>query len=307
MPSESVQLRAQANRLGIEGYKTLSIAELRDAIQRAQTGGSTGRKRKSAAASADGQGSKRKSAAAVRTARKRKPASTRKSAPAVQSRKRGEAKRPTTARQTRKPASQTRTQTQTQTRRGRAPKPVLQPKGSANVRGNRRHVIQVDSIDFTLEWGGAKTGNRALIFAALKKFKGNRNKAFDSLKSQARAMYGRRRTKADAERLLRWHLSRVLLDYATATGQHKQSTLKGDYSGNRRGGRNGAPASKPAGGRRKASQTRGTRKSTRKPAGRQAASGGRRAASTRRATPKPSANTRRGSGRASSRRRPVRR
>jgi hypothetical protein len=168
------------------------------------------------------------------------------------------------------------------------------PSNGDNTRarafGGNGHEIDVSKIDFSVEWGGGKDGNRKIIFDALRRHKGNRVKVFDKLVEKAREMYPRgpkgKRSKADAEKLLRWMISRVLLDYGLATGQHmseKRNKAKAKKSSAASAKKTGSNTSKrkPAGSRQSTKKSGGSSASTRKPAGAQTRSGGRKTASSK--------------------------
>jgi hypothetical protein len=78
-------------------------------------------------------------------------------------------------------------------------------------------------VNWKAEWGGGKTGKRAEVMSALRKFKGDKAKVFDLLAPKARTFY-KGRTKNEAERMLVWLIGRVAFDFVTATGQHEMGT-----------------------------------------------------------------------------------
>jgi hypothetical protein len=227
MANESIQLRAKAKSLGIEGYKAMSQDDLRTAIKKAEKPGSgktAGSKngatsgRKSAATSKVTKTAGKKSAgkkSSAGTSRKTAP----KSAPA-KSAKSGTAKRP---------AAQGRKVTK------------AAPAGVGRV------AIDNTSIDWTAESRiGQSGGNRQVIMKALRSKKGNVEKVYALLADKAQSMYaktedGRKRTKADAQTLLRWHISRVKFDFVKDTGQHNGATRSGGTS-KATTGRKNAPA-----------------------------------------------------------------
>lgn len=252
--SEAIQLRAQAKDMGIDGYRRMSLEELRKAVgsggSRRKSGNSTGPKRKSAAAITRATGAKRKTGT---------------TAPAAKS-TRGKAKRPSTAGRKRGPGrpkgSTTKTQRGTSTRK----QTRSTPRVSAKADAPGRNPIDGKSVDWSQLWGGGKTGNRGEIFKLLRKYKGNKQKVFDALSDRVLKMYprnkrtGERYTKADALKLLRWHIGRIAFDYVMATGQHEISENRAAY------GKSKAPTNtaqrKPAGASRSSGSSKGGRKST---------------------------------------------
>lgn len=129
---------------------------------------------------------------------------------------------------------------------------------TAKVKGEAgRALIDNSSIDWTLDSsvGNDPKSNRGVIMKALRKAKGNVAKVFGNLKDEAQTMYpkttdGKKRSKADAQALLRWHISRVKYDYVKDTDQHESITR----------------SSKPASAAKKPAKSKAASKATRKPA-----------------------------------------
>lgn len=218
MADSVLKLRTEAKNLGIENYRKMSASQLRNAIERANTG-------EIEPQAENGGNPKRKSAKAVKGATKRKTAkrvtkavtkrapakrAAQKSAPAAKSRTRGEAKRPTA------------------TKRAATKQPTR-----ARGRHAGRNLIDNTEIDWSAESPvGNSGGNRGIIVKALRKFKGDQKKVFAHLQPQAKEMYpkssttGERYSKAKAESLLKWHISRVKFDFVMSTGQHQKSKYR---------------------------------------------------------------------------------
>lgn len=287
MANDVIKLRAEAKVLGIDGYRKMSPAELADAIKRAKgtKGGKTAAK--PAETSTNGASAKRKPAAktarktATKTADKpkaspRKSASKTmarktsvKSAPATSAKKTGTAKRPASG------AGKTKIT-------ARATTPKAKTNGAVG-----RMAIDNASIDWTVESsvGNDPKSNRGVIMKYLRQFKGNVEKVYGKLADKAQEMYpktaeGRKRGKADAQALLRWHISRVKFDFVKDTNQHE--------SVSRSNGSKATSASKSAG------KSKAKPKATRKPAARQkpaqrATRGSTKKPATRKSTAKPKA------------------
>lgn len=215
MAIESIQLRAQAKTLGIEGYRKMSIAELTAAIKSAKGTATnpvkTAGSKNGAAADKPVKGSARKTAkktvAKVKAAVKKtaaKPApkkstvrkSSVKTTPATSKKKSGTAKR--------------------------------SASGAGKVKAGQPGRVLIDNseIDWTAESRvGQSPGNRQTILKLLRKHKGNVAKVKAVLNDKAQSMYGKtddgkRRTKGAAIALLSWHISRIKFDFVKDTGQH---------------------------------------------------------------------------------------
>lgn len=244
MSKEDLKLRAQARKAGIEGYQEMSLAEIREALSDAKSGKAKP-KRKSASAV-----SKRKSASAV-TKPGRKP-------------KRGRPARKSTDEDSDMSEKQAkRIVSKYAHKRGRRPaefyeaqavlgieddkpkaKPVSKRKSAGKSKVTKasqngdagRNLIDHDSIDWSAEWAGGLRGNRAKIMKALRKFRGDYDKVFNSLKDTAQKMYaksqktGKRYSKSEALAMLRWHIGRTAFDFVTGTEQHTKATNRKNAS-----------------------------------------------------------------------------
>jgi hypothetical protein len=143
------------------------------------------------------------------------------------------------------------------------------PKGGRNL---------LDSIDFqvTEGWNPRKGSAPDRIIVAVRKSRGNRVKAFEILKSDLWDFVGKvkrngdKRTKSEAETMLRYRISRTLFDFAVQTGQHEVAKNRVQYGT----GGTGQGVWKPA----------KAQKSSLPRASRQKAAGGRAKASTRKAS-----------------------
>lgn len=93
------------------------------------------------------------------------------------------------------------------------------------------------SVDFNKTKGWSPRAGSApdRIIKALKKARGNRESAFNALRADVWDFVGKvrrngeKRTKAEAEAMLRYRISRTLFDFACQTGQHKVSTNRIQY------------------------------------------------------------------------------
>lgn len=279
MANQMIQLWAEAKTLGIEGYRKMSPEELKEHIKRAK-----GKSSKTAPkdASTNGASATRKSAAkktarksAAKTADKPKPTkksaskttarkTSAKSAPASSAKKSGTAKRPASG------AGQSKTKVRATTAKA---------NGAVG-----RMAIDNESIDWKAESsvGNDPKSNRGIIMKHLRQFKGNVEKVYGKLADNAQAMYpktaeGRKRGKADAQALLRWHISRVKFDFVKDTGQHESVKR--------------SKGAKPASAAKSPAKSKANAKTTKKPASRQkpaqrAAKGSKTKPATRKSAPK---------------------
>jgi hypothetical protein len=254
MAHEKIKLLAKAKSLGVANYRTLTTAELEEAISNAE-----------GTQSDNGASTSKKSATktAGKTARKSASKKSAKSAPAKSASTGAQAKRQTTGGSKRKSSAKSSTSKKSTTAR----KPA-----AASTNGVGRMNIDNGAIDWQAEWGGGKSGNRKLVMDALRRFKGNTDKVFDKLRDKAPTMYakdnnGRKRSAEDARRLLSWHISRVKFDFVTQTGQH-QGVVRSKSGPN-------AATQTPA-------RKQTTAKPTRKPAARKGGAQRRKTASTAR-------------------------
>lgn len=282
MASNKILLQAKAKRLGVEGYRTMSESELQDVIASAETGKSAPAKGSKGSTVAKGSGNGKatkgsavkgstakvsaskgsvKKGSTTKPARKSAPAksTSRKSAPAAA---KGTAKRQTAAaakgsskRAAAKGSTSKAAKRSPAAKSSSIPTPGRPPKG---VQGSRA-TIDLKKIDWTAETNvGAQPGKRQDIVKALKRFK-DYDKVFEYLKDNARSYY-KGKTKAEAEKLLRWLIARVAYDFALKSGQHEPGTRQPNGQGIRR-----QATEKPAAARKR-SQATGTKGSARKAA-----------------------------------------
>ena len=261
MASEMILLKAEANKLGIEGYRTMSGDDLRAAIKSAKgtKGASKGAVAKGTKDSTNGKVSKGKAKPAVKSkgsVSKSAPAKskTQKSAPAKGTAAKGAAKRPATvaapkagkcknhhqrkAVNTRgryggfcqecidsikgaKPAA-----SKTSTKAGKVPAAKgAASKGAAKSKRGQvtgRASINLKDVDWKAESNVGRSGKRAEVLKALRKLK-SYDKVFDLLKPNAKKWYPQH-DKHGAERMLRWLINRVAFDFVLKTGQHQMGT-----------------------------------------------------------------------------------
>jgi hypothetical protein len=246
---DRMKLMAQAKTLGVTGFRTMSVAELNDAIKSAKAPAKSTRKnvsattrkpvgkstrksvkpqpataKRAASGAKRGPGRPRKDEAIVKRGPGRPKGSTTKSAPVRKSQGTGKRGRPVGSYQ----SDADRRATIESQRKARG----------SNAPG--RMLLDRDSIDWSAEWSGAQRGTRAVILKALRRFKGNYQKTIAHLLPQAKDLFGisrdgRKRTKEECEKYLRWQVARVAFDFAVGTGQHKIAT-------NRTNSANGAAA-----------------------------------------------------------------
>lgn len=98
-----------------------------------------------------------------------------------------------------------------------------------------RHTL--DGVDYaeTDGWNPRAGSPPDRIVKLLKKHKGNRGKVFDALVGDVWEFVGKKmrdgskRSKADAEQMLRYRISRTAFDFAVRTGQHEPSSNRVEY------------------------------------------------------------------------------
>lgn len=159
---------------------------------------------------------KKSSAAPVKKATARKPAATR--TPAKRTPAKPAARRSATAKA---PAKRTT-----------AKRPATNSNGNGDAGRNL-----LGTLDFTATDGwNPRVGSAVeVIFKALKKARGDVDKAFDILVPNiaefvgAKKQDGTKRTKADRENMLRYRISRTKFDFAIKTGQHEIATARVEY------------------------------------------------------------------------------
>lgn len=89
-----------------------------------------------------------------------------------------------------------------------------------------RSIIDNNAVDWTAESNVGRTGKRAEVLDALRKFKGDKARVFELLEDKARTYY-KGRSKHDAERMLVWLIGRVAFDFVVKTGQHEKGSRDG--------------------------------------------------------------------------------
>jgi hypothetical protein len=147
-------------------------------------------------------------------------------------------------------------------------------KSAASARRSEGGRNLIESVDFsqTDGWNPREDSAPDRIFRALKRARGNRQKAFEILlpdlwdfvnKTDSR---GERNSKAKAEWLLRYRISRTLWDFAKKTGQHEPASNRATYGegGTGIGVSGGMPVALRPDNIGKPSFKRGGRKTTRK-------------------------------------------
>lgn len=193
----------------------------------------------------EGNGSKKKSTAtkAVKKAVAKKKATGTKAPAEKKSAKTGKAKRPSSA-----PA-----------RKAQSRKPAARGENNGAM---GRLSIDKSSIDWTAEsddWNPKKGGPVEKLFKALKKSKGNIDKAYEIVKDNPYDFVGKtkrdgtKRTKAEVEAMLRYRLNRTLYEFAKRTGQHESADASnraaygtGEYATVRKAGKSKPKSTKKA-------------------------------------------------------------
>lgn len=148
---------------------------------------------------------------------------------AVVAKKKAVVKKATGRKQVRKTPTATRSAAK-KTAAKRAP-------AKANSNGDSGRVA-IGEIDWTVEsddWNPREGSAVQRLFKALKRAKGNVDKAYDALEADMYDFVGKtmrdgtRRDKASARNMLRYRLNRTKYDYAKATGQHASATNRAEY------------------------------------------------------------------------------
>jgi hypothetical protein len=225
MPNSKILLMAEANKLGIDGYKRMSEDELAAAIKAAKTpsapvkgkattnGASAPVKGKAASKTtpAKGKASTKTKAAPAKSA-------SRKSAPAKGTAAKGTAKRQPSASRKATPA--------------KGSSKTTPAKGTATAkRGTTRKVTSSfnhlgNRINWNRESKVGASGKRKTVLDALRKHKGDKSAAFNEVKRYALKWYPNK-DKHNADRTVVWLVGRVAYDYAVATGQHEPGERAG--------------------------------------------------------------------------------
>jgi len=144
---------------------------------------------------------------------------------------------------------------------------------SGTGNGSGRHLLVDVDYNQTENWNAREGSAPDLIVKALRRFKGNRAKVFDALVPKIgtfvnpKDSQGRKRSKENAEEMLRYRISRTAWDFAMKTGQHEKSTDRVEYGSNA----TQKTARKATGSSRTSTKTRTAPRATRKTATRQKA------------------------------------
>ena len=121
---------------------------------------------------------------------------------------------------------------------GKAKRPATKPAAKTPTRSSTksgRHIIEGVDFTATKNWNARVGSAPDRIMTALRKSKGDREKAFDTLQADVWDFVGKvkrngeKRTKAEAHAMLRYRIARTLWDFVTKTGQHKKSTNRIEY------------------------------------------------------------------------------
>ena len=158
---------------------------------------------------------------------------------------------------------------------GKAKRAAVKPKAKARRNSSNdggRNMI--GSLDFTVEdgWNPRANSPVAVIFKAIKKTKGNVDKAFDILAPNVRDFVstkkadGTKRTKDEMHKMLRYRINRTIWQFAMQTGQHEASTNRVEYGTGDYASKTRKPARKAANTRKNSKPN--TRKAAAKPKGR---------------------------------------
>lgn len=247
MDKDTITLWAEAKRAGIADYRKMQPAELRKAIASAKTAGSTPAKGKAAATNGNGSKGKATAAAVVKgtaagtkgkataTPAKGKATTSVKRAPAAKSTAQkstpakgkataaqGKATRPATGGTAKATASKA-TPAKATAAKTAAAKPAARGKAAES------YVVKIDNkaVNWKAPWSGGTTGKRGTVMDALREHKGDKDKVFAQVKRYAVKWYPTK-DKHAADRMVRWLIGRVALDFAKATGQH-QSGVRAAY------------------------------------------------------------------------------
>lgn len=174
---------------------------------------------------------------------------------AAKKKTKGTAKKKTATKKTTKKGTTKKTKTAT------AKKSKTKTRKSNSSDGGRN---MIDNLDFTNTdgWNPREGSPVNVIFKAIKKFKGNVDKATDHLLPNAKDFVstkkqdGTKRTKDEMRDALRYRVNRTKWEFATRTGQHEASENRVEYG-------TGAYAQNSKTKKRKASKPK-TKKTTKK-------------------------------------------
>jgi hypothetical protein len=122
----------------------------------------------------------------------------------------------------------------------KAKRPATKPatrRATKNSEPVGRKLIDNKTLDYndTTNWNPRKGSAVAVIFAALKKSRGNVEKSFEILVPRISELVGskkrdgEKRTKADKENMLKYRINRTKFDFAIKTGQHEVATDRIEY------------------------------------------------------------------------------
>lgn len=233
MANDMILLKAKAKQAGVEGYRTMSKAELEAAIKSAKGKGSTPAKGKAAASSngasaAKGKGKTASSVAKGKTATASATKGKGKTAPAKSTARKtatpAKGKTAATGTAKRQSAASSKGKTGAKTTPAKAAAKVTQTRSRKNAPA--RAEIDRSKIDWKLETRVGASGKRKDVMDALRSKRGNYDKVFEVLQPNAKKYYPAK-TKHEAERMLRWLINRVAFDYVMATGQHTPGARAG--------------------------------------------------------------------------------
>lgn len=148
-------------------------------------------------------------------------------------------------------------------------KTTAKTKATSNGSNGWSRVEKLDWVGYDKEaWNPRDESVVGIIFKSLKKFRGNRTKTFDALKSQINTLapktsrLGNKRTKAEQENWLRYRINQTVHNFATKTGQHQVGTGRKPYERNGKPKASAARARKAAPAATKAKASNGRRKAT---------------------------------------------
>jgi hypothetical protein len=166
-------------------------------------------------------------------------------APAKKSARKAAANKAATTRPVKKASRPVATQPVTQPVKKTAVRP---PAGKQTPTGSGMGRNVLGEIDYsqTEGWNAREGSAPDRIVKALRRFNGNREKVFDYLSEDIWDFMGRnkrdgsKRTKDEAESMLRYRISRTAWDFALQTDQHQVSTNR-----SRRNGHSNGVADKP--------------------------------------------------------------
>jgi hypothetical protein len=154
----------------------------------------------------------------------------------------------------------------------RKPSPA---KSRTSGKAKRTTTATADSGRYTLDgvnfsetdgWNAREGSGPDRIVKALRKFRGDRTKAFEYLLPSVWDFVGRKkrdgskRSKSDALAMLKYRISRTAFDFAIATGQHESSSNRVEYGTGGTGQGVWKPAGKRASAKRSAAPKRAAAK-----------------------------------------------